>query len=535
MTCEGSLAPAPAPAPTPRPELARRLDDALSYASSIELLHFNDVYNIEGFKKEPVGGAARFKTALAKHRRDEATIVVFSGDAFAPSVMSTMLEGAQMPPVLERIGIDVAMLGNHDFDFGLERCVELKKQTSFPWLLSNAKIGDKHMGDALETVVLERGGKRIGFVGLIEFEWLSTLNCVSPEDVTYEDFVVCAKRLSHQLRHQEACDAVVALTHMRAPNDRRLASECPREVDLILGGHDHHYEVFRENNVLVCKSGTDFKDATLVDLTFPPDEARARATASRRVVVDSSYAPDGEIQALVDTFSAQVEESLDEVVGAELGDAMDARFVAVRTSETNCGNLVADVIRQCSGADAVILNAGTLRSDTIHDAGPFTKRDLVQLLPMADEMCVLGLTGDVLRAGLENAVSQWPRLEGRFAQVSGLAFAFDASKPPDQRVQDVLVGGEPLDDAKTYSVAMKQYMRTGKDGFSMFSDCPVHTDALPALQNMLAQFFASRTEPVLPPTDGRIRLLGAAPVVEPLSSSTPHLPPTSASQEGSTS
>lgn len=519
-----SQAPAPAHAcprkASPRPEVAKRLDEALRFADAahvVRLIHFNDVYNVEGFKKEPVGGAARFRTAL--QAQGEA-IIVFSGDAFAPSVMSTMLRGAQMPPVLQALNIDVAMLGNHDFDFGVERAIELTGQTTFPWLLSNAKMKAtaEQMGQALETVTLERKGHKFGFFGLIEFEWLSTLNSISVEDVEYEDFVVCAKRLSATLREECGCEIVIALTHMRQPNDTRLAKEAADCVDLILGGHDHHYEVFEENGVLVCKSGTDFKDATVVDLSFHDDHRKPTVSSHYRVVVDSTIAEDDHVKSIVDSFAKQCETSLDEPVGMTLGVDIDARFIAIRTAETNCGNLVADVIRNCAASDIALLNSGTLRSDAVHSAGAFTKRDLVQLLPMADELCVLKIDGLKLKLALENSVSQWPRLEGRFAQVSGLRFEFDASKPPHERVRKVTVADEPLDPNRMYTIAIKQYMRSGKDGYEMLPECPVHVDSehLPALQHMLVDYFRSAKAPITPLRDGRITLVGADPVIEPL-------------------
>lgn len=78
-------------------------------------------------------------------------------------------------------------------------------------------------------------------VGLVEKEWLETLSCVNLSEVSYLDFVEEGRRIAQDLKAQGA-DVVVALTHMRVPNDKRLAEEVA-EIDLILGGHDHHYEV----------------------------------------------------------------------------------------------------------------------------------------------------------------------------------------------------------------------------------------------------------------------------------------------------
>ena len=77
-------------------------------------------------------------------------------------------------------------------------------------------------------------------MGLIEKEWLDTLNCIGPEDVEYVDFVQAGTTLSTMLREVEHCDVVIALTHMRTSNDERLAMRVPG-IDIVLGGHDHDY------------------------------------------------------------------------------------------------------------------------------------------------------------------------------------------------------------------------------------------------------------------------------------------------------
>jgi len=131
---------------------------------------------------------------------------------------------------------------------------------------------------------------------------------------------------------------------------------------------------------------------------------------------------------------------------------------------------VADVMRHALKVDIAMINSGTLRADTIIDKGPVKMRDLVNLLPMLDELCVLLLSGENVLSALENSVSQYPRLEGRFAQVSGVKFTFDAAKPSGSRiVQDsIFVGSEPFDRTRNYKVCTKDYLRQGKDGYDVF-------------------------------------------------------------------
>lgn len=176
----------------------------------VVLLHFNDVYNIEERQRPPVGGAARFASVLKSYKDAR---VVFSGDAFNPSMLSTAFKGAQMVPVLNELEVQVAVLGNHDFDFGVEQLLKLKSQTNFDWLISNVtrKIDGKPVAGGVVSKLVEWEGIKIGFIGLVEQEWLETLSTVNEKELDYEDFVTAAKRLEPQLRSQGA-QVVIALT-----------------------------------------------------------------------------------------------------------------------------------------------------------------------------------------------------------------------------------------------------------------------------------------------------------------------------------
>jgi hypothetical protein len=104
-------------------------------------------------------------------------------------------------------------------------------------------------------------------MGLVEREWLHTLPLIDASDVIYLDYAQEAQRLCKVLRQEEKVDLVIALTHMRVPNDLKLGEQVS-DIDIILGGHDHHYEVTpcHPNKTLMVKSGTDFRELTLLHI-----------------------------------------------------------------------------------------------------------------------------------------------------------------------------------------------------------------------------------------------------------------------------
>ncbi|XP_026193454.1 uncharacterized protein LOC34619759 [Cyclospora cayetanensis] len=313
-------------------------DLPLNRTDPVVILHFNDVYNIDS-REDGSGGVARFVTAMQRFSHLH-PLVFFSGDAFNPSLMSTYMKGRQMVPFLNLLKVHTACLGNHDFDFGIDELEYTIGSCNFPWLLTNVfersssddqKKLDKYMqskrvsptqlgsgaiqapyekrqteeqegeeGDysddyfglpgepianAWKYRLFEWQGIRIGVIGLVEREWLDTLACISAEDVVYVDYVVAANRMCRFLRAKE-CELIIALTHMRAPNDQRLAEMAP-DIDIILGGHDHDYYGLQViGGTPVVKSGTDFFDFTAIAI-FPGDSSPQPNLLATALIDDS--------------------------------------------------------------------------------------------------------------------------------------------------------------------------------------------------------------------------------------------------------
>jgi hypothetical protein len=113
-----------------------------------------------------------------------------------------------------------------------------------------------------------------------------------------------------------------------------------------------------------------------------------------------------------------------------------------------------------------------MQADAVIEAGDILYRDLLSLLPYPDGLVVLGVTGKNLLVALENGVSQYPKLDGRFPCVSGMSFSFDAALPPGSRVDGELVRvhGKKIDLEKEYTLVTTHFIGTGHDGYSVFTE-----------------------------------------------------------------
>ncbi|XP_064639871.1 mannosylglucosyl-3-phosphoglycerate phosphatase-like isoform X2 [Lineus longissimus] len=455
-------------------DIEPKFDDTMGVQNKITILHFNDVYNIEPRDVEPVGGAAR-QTMLIKSLSHLNPLVLFSGDALNPSLMSTITRGQQMIPVLNSMDVKCAVFGNHDFDFGVEELTTVANETTFPWLMSNCydRETNKPLANGLTKYMINWEGHKIGLVGLVEEEWIATLAAIDKEDVTFYDYVKEGHKLARELR-DEGADIVIALTHMRWPNDRKLAMNCP-EIDMILGGHDHDYHVEKVNDRWIIKSGTDFQNMTRVTVTFNPGEKPE--VELEKLDVTSSIEEDADIKLIVDKYMNLMSEKMDTVLGS-FDVELEGRFSKIRTQETNLGNFICDIMCAASSADLAILNSGTLRSDRIHPRGEFRIKDLTAILPMLDPCVVIRVTGQQVLEALENGVSQYPAHEGRFPQVAGVSFGFDPMMTSGHRIdrKHVHIRGEPLDLEKSYKLCTKSYLALGKDGYDCLKDSELLVD-----------------------------------------------------------
>jgi 5'-nucleotidase len=158
------------------------------------------------------------------------------------------------------------------------------------------------------------------------------------------------------------------------------------------------------------------------------------------------------------------------------GVDLDARFEMIRTRETNISNLIADVMKVMYDTDIAIINSGSLRIDSVIPEGVLKWKDIEALLPMEEDCVILSLTGAQLKEALENGVSQVPKLEGRFPCVSGLRFKFDTSKPAMNRVTEIEVDGDEINEFKEYTLATKYFLYAGKDGYDVLNESELISD-----------------------------------------------------------
>jgi 5'-nucleotidase len=470
-------------------------------AAPVTFLQINDVYTTVPVDGQ--GGLSRvasLKRNLAKAGRTP--FLVIAGDFLAPSVASSVFKGEQMVAALNAAGLDLATLGNHEFDFGDDVLIQRMREASFQWVVSNVvdTATGQPIGGAAPFVVKTFGALKVGFIGL----------CLNTQEITGDklkhtrilDPLTAAGRYLPLLK-QAGATVVVAVTHLTIADDRALVERYP-EIDLVIGGHEHYVIAANENRSLISKAGSDAKFVARIDVNRRPSGIVERFY--ELLPITNALNDDPTTAAAIASFESRLGTALDQVVGLTR-TPLDGLSLHLRTSETNLGNLVADAIRADANADIAITNSGSIRGNRVFPAGPLTRRTLIEIHPFANVICVVALPGRVVLDALNHGVSLLPASDGRFPQISGLTMSVERGAPVGSRVRDVKVNGQPLDVEKTYTVAIPDFLLKRGDDYAMFAGQPlrVSPEAGNMISTALEKYVASMHE-VTPAIEGRITL-----------------------------
>lgn len=513
---------------------------------TLTILHINDFHSRqesinkydstcsaeEESKNECFGGIARVKAKIDERRaalsKDGGNVIVLNaGDEFQGSLFYTTYKGDDTAEFMNGIGYDVMALGNHEFDDGVDTLAKFLGKVKFPVISANtiAADGSPIAGKYKPYVIKDIGGQKIGIVSAITTD---TADISTPgPTVKFADEIETLKKQVEALK-AEGVNKIIALNHDGYVKDKQIAASVAG-ISVIVGGHSHTLLSNTDPQALgpypTLIKGPSGRDVPIVQaksyskylgelkVTFDDDGNVIRSEGAP-ILLDSSVVPDPAYLARVKELAKPIEALKAQKVAESTGVIEAAREVC-RVVECSMGNLVADAMLdrvKDQGMTIAIINGGGLRASI--DAGDVTMGEVLTVLPFQNTLSTFQLKGADVVAALENGVSQIDQGAGRFAQVSGLKYAFDVSKPVGQRVSAVEVrdgsGWKPIDTAATYGVVSNNYMRAGGDGYKIFaSNAQNAYDYGPGLEAVVSDYLAKNT-PYKPYTDGRITVLAAA-------------------------
>ena len=473
----------------------------------LTILHLNDTYQftpVDGGKR---GGLARVMTIRKEVlKKNPNTIMTLGGDTLSPSVETRTYRGKQMIDAWNQVGLDYSVLGNHEFDLKTNELTDRIRESRFKWVTANvvdSKTG-KSFADIPPYIVHDINGVKIGILGLLLPETKETSSIEAHLQIT--DYCKTAQENIPKMRVAGA-NTIIALTHMFMTQDKDLA-RCAPGIDLILGGHEHTLLQSSSNGTPIFKMWADAREVGRYDLHIDKKTGKL-ASMDWEIIPVTDQIPEAPEFAPVVAKYKDLLDQLEIRVGAT-SVPLDALSHSVRSRETDIGNFIADAYRKAVGADIGFVNGGSIRADLSYNPGPLTKRDVLSMLPFNNPIVKVEVTGKTLMDILEHSVarSREDNEPGRFPQVSGLRFTFDADKLPGQRIVKASVNGKPVTAEARYTIATSDFLVSrGGDGYTMFKEGKVLLSAENAPKDSEVFEKAIRDSPngtISPRVEGRI-------------------------------
>ena len=290
---------------------------------------------------------------------------------------------------------------------------------------------------------------------------------------------------------------VIALTHLGLNADEQLAGEV-RGIDLIVGGHSHTVvmDPVVESGAVIVQAGSYGRYLGVMKIAYDPAQKKVVDFTKENelmAVSPESASPDKNVEGIVDKYESKIHAEFSKTIGKAAID-----LTRDSSAESNLGDLIADAMRESSGAQIAFQNRGGIRADI--SAGPITLNEVFTVLPFDDNIVSMDLTGEQVREAVEQSVGNG----GVALQVSGLEVVFDLSKPQGERAVSIRVAGRGLDEHSNYRVATNDFLASGGDRFAVFK-AGRNISTGQSLRDAVARYLGDNS-PVKPGGTGRIIL-----------------------------
>ena len=509
-------------------------------------------------------GYAGLKAAKDYFETENYTLLVDDGDSIQGEPIGTMTEGESNIDLMNKVGYDIAIPGNHEFDYGMDRFLELAEKAEFSYISCNFNKEGELIFDPY--IIKEFDGVKIAFVGVTTPKTLTTS---TPKHFQDEDgnFIYgflqdeTGEKLYEAVQgavddaRGEGAEYVIVLGHMGneaecVPWTYADIIENTTGIDAFLDGHSHDTDqvtMLNKDGEEVIRSACGTKMANIGWLRISAEDGSLSAglyTWNNDIPAPQLLGISNEVSEAVAAEFSELDEVLTEVVAksdynltifdpeAKAEDGSPIRIV--RRAETNLGDLCADAYLDQSGADIAFVNGGGIRVDI--PAGDITRNNILKVHPFGNSMCVIEVTGQQILDALEWGAHAFPGENGGFLQVAGLTYEIhsyiDSSCTQDEnsmftgvdgeyRVKNVMVGGEPLDLEKTYTLASHNYMlKNNGDGYTMFEGANILQDEVKLDNQVLGDYITETLGGVIgeeyadPYGQGRIVGVDTAPGAE---------------------
>ncbi|MCD6435660.1 MAG: 5'-nucleotidase C-terminal domain-containing protein [Clostridiales bacterium] len=434
----------------------------------LTIVHTNDVHGfyIEG-KYDGMGAAKIDAYTDVVKAENPNTLFVDAGDALQGNNLVTLSKGEYGVDILNSLEYDVMVAGNHEFDYGSDRLLELEEMLEFPLISANITVDADGTSLFTPYIIKQMDGFKVGIFGITTPETVYKSHPDNTVGLTFEDPITVGNEMVAELEGQ--VDVIIALVHLGVEGDYSSIkfAEAVDGVDLIIDGHSHtdlDYGL-EVNGTLIVQAGEKSKNVGVVKFDIENKDVVDVEAYQYDKSESSNGAEDQDMLELVTELKALNAIIEDEIV-AYSPIVLNGERAFVRTGETNLGNMLTEALLDISGADIAFSNGGGIRTSI--NIGDVTKGEILNVLPFGNTVRVIELSGADVIAAIENGISDYPDAKGAFPHIAGMTVKFDSTKAAGERVVEIKVNGTLIDENATYTMATNDFLVAGGDGYKMF-------------------------------------------------------------------
>lgn len=490
----------------------------------LAIVHVNDVHGRAEAGKAEIGYAGVAALLNEERAKYGAENVLFldAGDSLHGTTFATLGKGESIAKVLDEMKLDALVPGNHDFNYGTERLVEIDQMTNFKVLTSNVVNKDgKYVGTSyiLKTI----NGKKVGIFGLSSPETYYKTNPNNVKGVTFLNPVETSKKMVAELKGQGA-EFIILLSHLgddestEKYNQSIGVAEAVNGINLIIDGHSHteRKEKAVVNNTVIVQTGEYSKNAGIIEVDF--DELnKGPAAIDYRLVSKAEFVPADTTKMepsktyiaedeTIASYIKNVKEGQKQITDVVIGTTpvkLEGDRSFVRTGETNLSNLLADSMIAKTKADVALTNGGGIRSSI--NEGTITVGNIITVLPFGNYVITKEITGADLKTALEHGLSKYPDSNGAFPQFGGIVVDFDPKKPVGQRITNITFKNKKKFNPKAkYIIATNDFMAVGGDGYESLKSGK-EVAHYPGLDEVLVEYIQKGAK-IPAKADGRLKI-----------------------------
>lgn len=434
----------------------------------IVILSINDFHGALAPAGKNVG-AVKLVDALKteKAKNPEGTIIVSAGDNYQGSAMSNLLYGEPVSEVFKEMGIELSAVGNHEFDWGIDRITKWAEDGEFTFVCTN--IYDKRTNQPVDWaepfVIIEKEGIKVGFVGLATPETAYKTLKANVENYEFRDPIEVITEWVPIVKDAGA-DIIIALTHLGSFQDKEgnitgeAADLCAVDgVDAVISAHTHQRVSGLVNGkplVQAYKQGRSF-----AKLTFVFDENNKLISAEP--FLDNLYdradtlKDDASMLVIYEKYNEELDPVLGKILGKTTVDLDHDRYAG----PSLLGEWACEIMRDKAGVQIAMTNGGGLRIPV--PAGDITAGILYEVMPFDNTLYTMKLSGADIKANIEHGIMND---DIGWIQIAGVRVTYNSGAEAGNRITSmVLEDGTVVEMDKYYTVVTNDFMFTGGDKY----------------------------------------------------------------------